>query len=239
MNGREYGTPSHRQQCNIIRMMLILFSVCMLYRGMVKRDVGETCYLRGVKRVWDGSRWLCVHLRRPYRCADCKGSAVCKHGRRRSRCNACHGQSRCKAHNRRMDRCSECNPCGYVRHTLRKRLRKALMRDGVRKNGKTLKYHGADVHTIHKHIECQFVAGMGWHNACEWHIDHRRPCASFDLTKKGERDMCFHYTNLQPMWKAENMRKGAKFDKARFGYEWDGRRWSRVVYSPTREAGPG
>ena len=188
----------------------------------MKREVGEVCYIKGTKRVWGGKRWLCEHKKRPYRCLVCKGTSVCKHGRRRRRCNECCGNGRCEAHNRRMDRCAECNPCGYLRHTLRKRLRKALTRDCVRKDDKTLQYHGADTNTIRKYIECQFVGGMGWHNACQWHIDHRRPCASFDLSKQEDRNMCFHYTNLQPMWASENVKKGATFDQNTFQFKWCG-----------------
>jgi hypothetical protein len=38
------------------------------------------------------------------------------------------------------------------------------------------------------------------------------PCASFDLTKPEEQFKCFHYTNLQPLWAKENLRKGAKLE---------------------------
>ncbi len=45
-----------------------------------------------------------------------------------------------------------------------------------------------------------------------WHIDHRVPCAKFDLTKKEEQEKCFHYTNLQPLWAKDNLTKGSKYD---------------------------
>ena len=46
-----------------------------------------------------------------------------------------------------------------------------------------------------------------------WHIDHIRPCASFDLADLEQQRQCFHYTNLQPLWAADNIRKGAKYEK--------------------------
>jgi len=51
---------------------------------------------------------------------------------------------------------------------------------------------------------------MSWDNYGEWHVDHKRPCASFDLSKLKEQRVCFHYMNLQPLWAAENLSKGTK-----------------------------
>ncbi len=44
----------------------------------------------------------------------------------------------------------------------------------------------------------------------EWHIDHIKPCASFDLSKPEQQKLCFNYTNLQPLWAEENMKKGGR-----------------------------
>lgn len=46
----------------------------------------------------------------------------------------------------------------------------------------------------------------------EIHIDHIRPVASFDLTDPQQKKECFHYTNLQPLWAKDNLRKGSKWD---------------------------
>lgn len=52
----------------------------------------------------------------------------------------------------------------------------------------------------------------------KWHIDHIRPCASFDLTDPEQALACNHYTNLEPIDGKENIRKANV---------WDGSRWSR------------
>jgi len=49
-------------------------------------------------------------------------------------------------------------------------------------------------------------------NHGKWHLDHVRPCASFDLTKPEEQEKCFHYSNYQPLWAEQNLSKGAKLD---------------------------
>lgn len=57
----------------------------------------------------------------------------------------------------------------------------------------------------------QFLPGMRSDNHGEWEIDHIRPCALFDLTDPEQQRLCFHHTNLQPLWAAENRSKGAFF----------------------------
>lgn len=71
---------------------------------------------------------------------------------------------------------------------------------------------GADIETVRQHIEKQFSEGMSWdnHGTVGWHIDHIIPCSAFDLTKEEEQKKCFHFSNLQPLWYDENLRKGSK-----------------------------
>lgn len=73
---------------------------------------------------------------------------------------------------------------------------------------------GCSIDDLKEHLENQFQSGMTWQNFGEWHIDHIRPCASFDLTDPKQQQECFHYTNLQPLWAAENISKNDKWDGA-------------------------
>ena len=43
-----------------------------------------------------------------------------------------------------------------------------------------------------------------------WHIDHKIPCSSFDFLDPEQQKKCFHYTNLQPLWAIDNIKKGKK-----------------------------
>ena len=65
---------------------------------------------------------------------------------------------------------------------------------------------------LRQHLERQFTKGMGWHNKGEWHIDHIRPVASFDITGVDCPDFaeCFGLANLRPVWSGVNLRKGAR-----------------------------
>lgn len=62
------------------------------------------------------------------------------------------------------------------------------------------------------HIENLFKPGMNWDNYGRggWQLDHRRPCAAFDLSDPIQFDACWALSNLQPLWESENAAKGAR-----------------------------
>ena len=49
---------------------------------------------------------------------------------------------------------------------------------------------------------------MNWDNRSEWHIDHIVPLSSANTEEELIR-LC-HYTNLQPLWAEDNLKKGGK-----------------------------
>jgi len=71
---------------------------------------------------------------------------------------------------------------------------------------------GCDWLVFIAHIESQFQPGMTWenHGHSGWHFDHIVPLSSFDLTDEEQRKKGCHYTNVQPLWAADNIRKGGK-----------------------------
>jgi len=97
----------------------------------------------------------------------------------------------------------------YLKRTISSRIRIAIKYYSVGKKYKTTEQIlGCSVEKARSHIEKQFLNGMSWKNRHLWHIDHKIPCASFDLTKKSEQKKCFHFSNLQPLWAKDNLRKG-------------------------------
>lgn len=92
-----------------------------------------------------------------------------------------------------------------IRTNLSHRLYKALK--GICKSTSTLKLLGCTIAELKQHLETKFTIGMSWDNYGRWHIDHVTPCASFDLTDPEQQRKCFHYSNLQPLWAIDNLRK--------------------------------
>jgi len=80
------------------------------------------------------------------------------------------------------------------------------------KDSSTLRLLGCTLPELRAHLEKQFKAGMRWQNYGEWHVDHIRPCASFDFSDPTSLQQCFHYTNLQPMWGADNAKKNSRWE---------------------------
>lgn len=73
------------------------------------------------------------------------------------------------------------------------------------------KYLGCTSKELRKWISHQFTEDMSWSNyAYAWHIDHVVPIQFFDLKNVLERDACFHWSNLKPLKKEDNMSKSDK-----------------------------
>lgn len=72
----------------------------------------------------------------------------------------------------------------------------------VKKKGTTRLLTGCSYSFLMGWLERQFTQGMTWDNYGDegWHMDHIRPCSTFDLTQEEQQYECFNYTNLQPLW---------------------------------------
>lgn len=103
------------------------------------------------------------------------------------------------------------DPNAKLASLIRDRIYKALI--NFYKSSSSIELLGCSIDECRKYLESKFLKGMSWENKSEWHIDHIKPCISFDLTNPEEQAKCFHYTNLQPLWAIDNLRKGAKYEE--------------------------
>ena len=94
--------------------------------------------------------------------------------------------------------------------TLRSRINKAFKNKNYIK-GKTLELLGTDLQTAKLYLQNKFSDGMTWENHGKWHIDHIIPLSSAN-TEEELIKLC-HYTNLQPLWAVDNLKKGDRKKK--------------------------
>ncbi len=101
-------------------------------------------------------------------------------------------------------------PGGRVRNLLSSRMRRAIK--NAKKSESTMQLTGISLDGLRAHLESLWQPGMTWenHGLKGWHIDHILPCASFDLSDPEQQRKCFHYSNLQPLWAIDNIRKKDK-----------------------------
>jgi hypothetical protein len=95
-----------------------------------------------------------------------------------------------------------------LKETVRKRILNFIKTKNIKKNFKTFEIIGCTPEFLIKHLEQQFSFGMSWENKSEWHIDHIIPLSS--AKNENELYKLCHYTNLQPLWAKENIKKSNK-----------------------------
>lgn len=90
---------------------------------------------------------------------------------------------------------------------LRNRLRLAIKNN--QKVGSAISDLGCSVEELKTHLESKFLPGMTWGNWSRngWHIDHVEPLSKFDLSDPIQFKKACHYTNLQPLWATDNLKK--------------------------------
>lgn len=102
------------------------------------------------------------------------------------------------------------DPIFRLRNNLRLRLRQAIK--GKQKDQRALELLGCSLEEFKFYFESLFTAGMSWEKVFDGsiHIDHKHPISKFDLTDPEQVKKCFHFSNLQPLWAEDNLRKSNK-----------------------------
>lgn len=87
---------------------------------------------------------------------------------------------------------------------------------GSRKCAHTTELLGCSIEELRNHLERLFQPDMKWDNYGRngWHIDHVIPLTYFDMSDPEQQRRAWHYTNLQPLWAADNRKKWNKIEEA-------------------------
>lgn len=94
-----------------------------------------------------------------------------------------------------------------LKHLLRCRINKIV---NFKRNKSSIDILGCSIESLISHLESQFKDGMSWDNYgyYGWHIDHIIPLSS--VSSEDEVYKLCHYTNLQPLWAEDNLKKSNK-----------------------------
>jgi hypothetical protein len=99
-----------------------------------------------------------------------------------------------------------------LKFNIRTLIRNSIKRGYSSKSKKTIEILGCSFEEFKSHLESLFDDRMNWENqGTYWHIDHIIPISS----AKTEEDVynLNHYTNLQPLYWLDNLKKSNKIDK--------------------------
>lgn len=102
------------------------------------------------------------------------------------------------------------DPIHHLKHIMNSRMRMFLKSKKLIKTNKTFNIVGCTPSELKEHLEKKFKDGMSWENQGFWHIDHIIPLSSAQNEEEIYK-LC-HYTNLQPLWAEDNLRKSNKLN---------------------------
>lgn len=91
---------------------------------------------------------------------------------------------------------------------IRHRIGNSIKNGGFKKSSRTASILGCTFEEFQIHIENQFTDGMTWVNYGLWHLDHIYPVSMAE--SEDHLLQLNHYTNFQPLWAEENIRKSNK-----------------------------
>ncbi len=101
------------------------------------------------------------------------------------------------------------DPVFKFRTNVSSRLARAMAGEKLTKSKETEEYLGCTWEEFKEWIESQFNPSMTIENYGYkgWHLDHVRPCDSFDLNDDNQIFVAFNWANFQPLWGEENFDK--------------------------------
>lgn len=113
----------------------------------------------------------------------------------------------------------QCVQCNADKTTARERQRRAsdpsyrMFRSVQLRSGQVLRGRvspsqavGCSHEKLREHMTARFTEGMGWERYGQWEVDHIVPLSAAESLEKLV-ELC-HFSNLQPLWKRDNLMKG-------------------------------
>ena len=130
-----------------------------------------------------------------------------KYGRS-NKCISCTKKNKIKFHTAYTKKRRQEDPFYRLKQNYRSRTSAAFRNNGYTKDSRSYELIGCSFDELKNHIEKQFTRGMSWENYGKWHIDHIYP-VSRARDEEHLKELC-KYTNLQPLWASDNIKKSNK-----------------------------
>jgi hypothetical protein len=111
-------------------------------------------------------------------------------------------------HTRDKYKCKDCNLQLYLINLQRIQIARSLINNRTAKPKQHIEYLDCSPEYLRKHIKTKMVEGMTFQNI---HIDHIKPVSAFNLEDPEEFLKCCHYTNIQPLYPSDNIKKRDKW----------------------------
>ena len=99
---------------------------------------------------------------------------------------------------------------GPIYHSIISRINKTLKKNNIDFKNTYQEIIGCNKNDLKNFIINKLKINMNIDNYGLWEIDHIIPVSYFNFTDYNNIFKCFHYTNLQPLWKQDNMIKSNK-----------------------------
>lgn len=138
---------------------------------------------------------------------------------KQSRCKQCDSQKFEKWRNQNLEYFNKyyktkrkADPLYRLAHNLRNRIGVYCKSIEIAKKTKTQHIIGIEASGFKLYMESKFQEGMTWDNYGKWHVDHIKPLSL--ATTEQEIIELNHYTNLQPLWAAQNLKKSNKYEES-------------------------
>lgn len=117
-------------------------------------------------------------------------------------------KSRDQINKRRLERYYT-EPLYRLKCIIRSTTLNSFKKIGLEKQHKTSLMLGCSYEEFKIYIESKFTEGMNWNLYGKIHIDHIKPLSS--AKTKEEMIKLAHYTNLQPLWAEDNLKKSDNY----------------------------
>jgi hypothetical protein len=187
---------------------------CLENKHVVAKGLCGKCYSKARRQTPEGIKAAARYANSPKAAACRKRYLVSSKGKLTSAKNSRNAKKTAnwKAYYKKYDKLRRKRDVSYnISKNLRSRLSNALR--GLLKTASCISELGCSLEDFKIYIESKFLEGMTWENygLRGWHIDHIKPLASFDLSDPEQLKQACHYTNLQPLWAIDNLKKGGFF----------------------------